>query len=333
MTIRLAIVGAGKMSNGYVYNWLERDRAMIVAIVDTDSGASADLANGVADTTGSRPAIFSSIDDFQRDGTPEVDAAYIATPHALHAAQAGALLRAGVDVLLEKPMATTVADARRLVEIVEKTDATLVVAYQGALSELVRQTQSEVQNGTFGALLSVSGCIWEDWKDRYRTSWKQIPTVSGGGFLLDTGAHLMNTMTMITGSAVQSLSAYQNTLDTDVDIVSVAAGRFENGVLFCVNGSGNSQLGQCKSEISLFFERAIVRIDAWGRWRNVTTATHDKPETFNISEQLLEIFCRIRNGEMANPSDVYQGLRFSRLWDGITRSISSGGQQTRIANL
>ena len=333
MTVRLAIVGAGKMACGYVYNWLKGGRVKIVAIVDTDSNASADLADGVVDMTGRRPAVFSSLEDFQRDDAPKVDAAYIATPHALHAAQAGVLLHAGVDVLLEKPMATTVADARRLVEIVEKTDTTLVVAYQGALSELVRKTQSEVQNSTFGALLSVSGCIWEDWKDRYRTSWKQVPTLSGGGFLLDTGAHLMNTMTMIAGSAVQSLSAYQNTLETDVDIVSVAAGRLENGVLFCVNGSGNSQLGQCKSEISLFFERAIVRIDAWGRWRNVITTSHNKAETFNVSEQLIEIFCRIRNGEMTNPSDVYQGLRFSRLWDGITTSINSGGQQTRIANL
>ena len=330
MSIQLAVVGAGKMANGYVCNWLEGHRVSVVAIVDTDSDASADLANSVAEMIGTRPAVFSSLDDLQREGTSEVDAAYIATPHASHSAQAGTLLQAGVDVLLEKPMVTTVADARRLVEIVEKTDATLVVAYQGALSKLVRQTQMEVQKGVHGALLSVCGCIWENWKDRYRSSWKQIPTVSGGGFLLDTGAHLINTMTMIVGSAVQAVSAYENPLEADIDIVSVAAGRFENGVPFCLNGCGHTQLQQCKSEISLFFEHAIVRIDAWGRWRNVETATRSKAETYNISAHLIEIFCRIRNGEMANPSDVYQGLRVARLWDAITASIRSGGQQAWI---
>jgi predicted dehydrogenase len=330
MTTQLAIVGAGKMASGYVYKWLKGGEVSIVAIVDTDSDASAELADGVATMNGKRPVIFSSLDEMEREGTSGIDAAYIATPHALHATQAGVFLMAGVDVLLEKPMVTTVADARRLVNIVEKTDTTLVIAYQGALSNLVRQTQIEVQNSTYGALFSVSGCIWEDWKDRYHTSWKQAPMLSGGGFLLDTGAHLINTMTMIVGSAVQSVSAYQNSLGTDVDIVSVVAGEFGNGVLFCVNGSGHTQLGQCKSEISLFFERAIVRIDAWGRWKKVETTDHINPETFDISEQLIDIFCRIRNGDMPNPSDVYQGLRFSLLWDGITESINSGGRQARI---
>ena len=330
MTTQLAIVGAGNMSSGYVYRWLKGGGVSIAAIVDTDSDASAELADGVAAMNGKRPVIFSSLDEMEREGTFGIDAAYIATPHAFHATQAAVFLKAGVDVLLEKPMVTAVADARRLVDIVEKTGTTLVIAYQGALSKLVHETQAEARNGRYGALLSVSGCIWEDWKGRYQTSWKQVPTLSGGGFLLDTGAHLINTMTTIVGSSVQSVSAYQNSLNADVGIVSVAAGKFENGVLFCVNGSGDTQLRQCKSEISLFFERAIVRIDAWGRWRTVETADHINPETFDISEQLIDIFCRIRNGEMTNPSDVYQGLRFSLLWDGITESINSGGQQARI---
>ena len=329
MSTRTALVGAGGMARYHLPLMVETGADIRVICEPSSNNYELALAR-LEELGGPTPPNEPVLAELLEKHASELDAAFIITPHNLHHDHAKMCMEAGLDVLLEKPMVTNVADARRLVDIVERTGSTLVVAYQGALSELVAQTQREVQDGTYGAVLSVSGCIWEDWKDRYQTSWKQVPALSGGGFLLDTGAHLINTMTMIVGSSVQSVSAYQNSLNADVGIVSVAAGKFENGVLFCVNGSGDTQLRQCKSEISLFFERAIVRIDAWGRWRNVETADHINPETFDISEQLIDIFCRIRNGEMTNPSDVYQGLRFSLLWDGITESINSGGQQARI---
>ena len=93
----------------------------------------------------------------------ELDAVYVSTPHALHAEQAIAVTQAGLDLLLEKPMVTTVAEAKALIEARSRSKSLVVVAYNGALSPLVRDTQKRSSAGEFGDLVSVSATIWEGW--------------------------------------------------------------------------------------------------------------------------------------------------------------------------
>ena len=84
----------------------------------------------------------------------QMDAVYVSTPHVFHGANALAVIEAGYDLLLEKPMVTTVEEALALVEAEKRTGRTVVIAFQGGLSPLVHDTKERARRGDFGDLVS-----------------------------------------------------------------------------------------------------------------------------------------------------------------------------------
>ena len=68
----------------------------------------------------------------------ELDAVFIITPHVLHFAQAKACLEAGLDVLLEKPMVMNAQEALELIEVRDRSQRLLSVAFNGSMSPQVR---------------------------------------------------------------------------------------------------------------------------------------------------------------------------------------------------
>ena len=227
-------------------------------------------------------------------------------------------------------MVTTVDEARRLQEAAAEKKATLVVAFQGGLSDVVNKTKAEIAAKTYGELISVSGMIWEDWATSYRGNWKQTPHLSGGGFMFDTGAHMLNTITVLTGARVARLSAFQSNRGYDVDIVTVVAGRLKNGVFITMNGAGECVM-PCDSHISLFLTEAIVRIDAWGRWREIEKADGEViREEGEMLESPLQVFRDVCAGRLDNPSSIDNGFRFAVLWDAIRDSAALDGVPVNI---
>ena len=139
---------------------------------------------------------------------PELDAVMIITPHALHHDQATAALEAGLDVYLEKPMVMTAAEAESLIATRDRTGRLLVVGFQGSLSPRVRAASRLIASGEVGALLNVDALVWQDWASHTPGTWRQDPVLSGGGFLFDTGAHLLNTVCDLAGQDVTEVAAW-----------------------------------------------------------------------------------------------------------------------------
>ena len=121
------------------------------------------------------------------------DAAFIITPHVYHFEQTKACLEAGLDVLLEKPMVMTAAEAIGLIETRDRTGRLLVVAFPGSLSPQVREASRLLRSGELGQILNIDALAWQDWAVGTTGTWRQDPAISGGGFLFDTGAHMLNT--------------------------------------------------------------------------------------------------------------------------------------------
>lgn len=178
-----------------------------VACADVDAQARARLSE-ICLAAG-RPALtqFEDYRQMLEQCRDRIDAVYVSTPHALHAEQALAVTGYGFDLLLEKPMVTTTAEAEALVDLYAGKNNHIVTAYQGALSPLILDTQKRATAGEFGRLLSVAATIWENWSDRYDGQWKQEPALSGGGFMFDTGAHMMNTVCLLVDADFESVSA------------------------------------------------------------------------------------------------------------------------------
>ena len=87
----------------------------------------------------------------------EVDAVYIATPVHLHAPQAIAALRAGKDVLVEKPMALNVDDAGQMCRVAQQTGRRLAVAYFRRFWPRFQLIKEMLDNGRFGKIVLVPG--------------------------------------------------------------------------------------------------------------------------------------------------------------------------------
>ena len=81
-----------------------------------------------------------------------------------------------------------------LIRLRDQSGATLVVAYQGSLSPLVDKAAAMIRSNELGELRSIQGLVWQNWKERYAGHWKQKVEISGGGFLIDTGVHLLNAL-------------------------------------------------------------------------------------------------------------------------------------------
>ena len=256
----------------------------------------------------------------------ELDAVMIVTPHAFHFAQAGAALEAGLDVLLEKPMVMNAIEAVELIRIRDRTGRLLVVAFQGSLSPHVRAASAMIRSGEVGAILNISAVVWQDWQDQSRGTWRSDPVLSGGGFMFDTGAHLLNTVADLAGEDVVQVAAWLEDDGSPVDIRAAVIARLASGVLITMNGCGRSVPGY-GSDIRVFCERATLRTGIWGERLELQRhgAASLRPVRSVRPAHVWQQFVDVRAGRMANPSPPEVGLRMARLWDAIRESSASGG--------
>ena len=328
--LRLGVIGAGLKAAEYAESWAAMPEITFVALADVTEASRQRLVDVVTATDAPAPRCFADYREMLAACRDEMDAVYISTPHAFHAEQATAVAEAGLDIFLEKPMVTTVEEAETLIAAQKKSGVLIVTAFQGGLSPLVLDTCKRAEAGEFGELIAIAGTIWESWASNYGGHWKQQPEISGGGFMFDTGAHMMNTVCMLANSDFERVSAYMNNRGTAVDIVTAVSARLKNGALATLTAAGEGPPG-CASYITFFYSKAIVRIDAWGGWREISL--EGKPGTREEAEILgnpMKNFLAIRAGLLENTGSVEMGLRFARLWDAIKQSAASDGQSVLI---
>jgi predicted dehydrogenase len=128
---------------------------------------------------------------------PEVDAAIVATPNALHAPQAIALLRAGTPVLVEKPMATSVAECDAMIDASRASGASLMVAHCWRFREEVIALRDRIAAGALGEVVKTRGYgVHAGWGP---SGWFTDPELAGGGALVDMGVHAIDTARFLLG--------------------------------------------------------------------------------------------------------------------------------------
>ena len=128
---------------------------------------------------------------------PTVDAAVVATPNALHAPQVIAFLEAGKHVLVEKPMAPTLAAADAMVAAARRGGAWLMVAHCWRFHPDVRALRARVERGELGEIVKTRGYgAHAGWGP---SGWFTDPALAGGGALLDMGVHAIDTTRYLLG--------------------------------------------------------------------------------------------------------------------------------------
>jgi predicted dehydrogenase len=325
-SLRVGFIGAGAMARVHMKDVLRSPDTDLVAVCEPAPTAYAATAQ-LFDQHG-LPAPPNEPDwrEFLETFGPRLDAVVVITPHALHFAQATACLEAGLDVLLEKPMVLTANEARALIETRDRTGRLLVVAFQGSLSPQVRQAARMLRSGELGPILNISAVTWQNWATLTEGSWRQQPEQSGGGFLFDTGAHMLNTVTDLAGEDFAEVAAWLEDDGRPVDVRAVVMGRLASGALVTMNACGRA-IPSCHSDIRVFTTRAILRTGIWGEMLELQrTGAGRLRKVRNVSPKpVWEQFLNVRAGLTPNPSPPEVGLRMARLWDAIRESTTRGG--------
>ena len=326
--VRMAMIGCGGMARHHVGRILQQQATTQIVATCEPSDAAYVAFRQVFDEAGvTPPPNEPDLDKLLRDDQGRLDAVFIITPHALHHDQAKACLEAGVDVLLEKPMVMNAAEAASLIETRDRTGRLLVVSFNGSLSPQIRKASSMLHAGELGSILNISAVVWQNWNLLTAGKWRQVPAIAGGGFLFDTGAHMLNTVVDLAGEDFVEVAAWLDNRDTPVDILGAIMAKTRSGVLVTLNGCGET-VRSCASDVRVFCTEGILRTGVWGERLLVQRPGQNtlRPVRTPASMGQWQQFLKVRAGEIANPCPPEIGLRMAQLWDAIQASAAQGGR-------
>jgi predicted dehydrogenase len=326
--VHTTIIGCGGMARHHIRTMLRQADTTRIAVVCEPSPESYAATAQLFEEAGlepppNEPDLACLLEEWGEG----LDAALIATPHKYHHDQTQACLDAGLDVLLEKPMVMNAGEARSLIETRDRTGKLLVVAFPGSLSPQIRTAVSMLGSGALGPILSISGVVWQGWGPGTAGRWRQQPEISGGGFMFDTGAHMLNTVADLAGEDFRQVAAWLDNHGRPVDTQATIMGQLESGALVTIHGCGEA-IPSCESHVRVFCTRAIVDTDIWGKWLKVRRHGRKRFRTVKVPPSLgvWEQFLGVRAGQIPNPCPPEVGLRMAQLWDAIQASAAQGGR-------
>jgi len=327
MSTKIALIGAGSMARHHLPLMIEKGADIRVICEPSASHYELTLAK-LDELKAPPPPNEPDLAGLLERHRAELEAVFIVTPHALHHDQAKMCLEAGLDVLLEKPMVMNAQEALSLIETRNRTGSLLVVAFQGGLSPQINEAARLIAAGELGELLTVTGMVWQGWKQVTIGAWRQVPEIAGGGFLFDTGAHMMNTVCTLVGEDFQTVAAWTDNRGTPVDINGVVMGRLQSGALVTINGCGDAMPG-LDSEIYINLSQGSIRTGIYGERlliRRAADKDYIEADYLPKMRGAWEQFTQVRAGKIENPCPPEVGLRMAKLWDAIVESASKDGQ-------
>jgi len=201
--IGLGVAGLGRAFTLMLPTFMQDPRIRLVAGADPRPGAR---------------------DMFQRDfGTafdtlellcadPAVEMVYIATPHQLHIEHVEIAARHGKPMLVEKPLAITLEDCHRIVELVEASGTPLIVGHSHSFDGPVLQAARLLGTGSLGPVRMIHAMNYTDFLYRPRRP-EELDTRQGGGVVFSQGAHQVDIVRMLGGGLVRTVQAHTGAWD------------------------------------------------------------------------------------------------------------------------
>jgi predicted dehydrogenase len=234
--VRVAMIGCGGFQRYRIGNLLKVKEAKIVALVDPSDDMIARTREQHPSTQDA--AVFKEHKEMLEKVKP--DAVMIATPHTQHVEQILDSLGAGAHTCCEKPLVTSVDHALQVIAARDSAKKVGMVSYQRHFQAEFRFVRKAILSGEAGPVQYVAALQGQEWLRGTRGTWRQQHSLSGGGQLNDSGSHLIDIILWVTSQSVDSVSAYCENFDTEVDINSALAVRFKSGALGTFSVIGNN---------------------------------------------------------------------------------------------
>ncbi|MCR9213754.1 MAG: Gfo/Idh/MocA family oxidoreductase [Proteobacteria bacterium] len=163
-----------------------------------------------------------------------VEAVYVASPHQFHKEHAITALKAGKHVLIDKPIAITLADSRAIIEAAEKYGRHVAVGPCHSFDPQVKASLQLIRTGKYGRLRMLKASYYTDFMYRPRRP-EELKTSDGGGVIFSQGAHQIDIARLLAGGLVDKVAAFTGNWDKSRSSEGAysALMQFKNGV--CAN--------------------------------------------------------------------------------------------------
>lgn len=196
--IRTAIIGFGLGGRVFHAPLIDADPAyQLVAIVtgDPERAADAHVRHPEARVIADVDALFDEL----AAGSLELDLLVVTSPNDTHAPLAHRALDAGIDVVVDKPFAVTVADAVAITDHAERLGRRVTVFQNRRWDGDFRTVAALIESGDLGEVRQFESAF-EWWKTEVKDRWKDVATpAEGGGILFDLGPHLIDQAVQLFG--------------------------------------------------------------------------------------------------------------------------------------
>ena len=263
----------------------------------------------------------------------DVDVAIICLPHWLHEEAAVAAAEAGKHVLIEKPLADSVAEADRIIEAARRNGVLLMPAHTQRYYPEVRKAKEVLDSGELGDLIMAVDMWYKPLNPESRPKW-MLDRRTGGGMALMDGVHLIDRLLWIFGPEVRAVSAMVGNPvypeipadDTSLSFLRWADGKvatisryaYRTGVtkygcdLFCTGGQ-------------LKFRRAYGAQGTTGVWigRDGQWTEVEVPQFDSLERQFAEFVEALREGREP-PITAQHGRRVLEVLEAMDRSSETG---------
>ena len=279
----VGILGSGGWASRYAAALAQAEDCELVAV------AGGSRAEGFAEKFGLRR----EADAEAMAAAPDVEAVIVATPHGRHAEHAVPCLAAGKGVLVEKPMATSLADCDRMMAAAAASGATLRVAHSRRFFPLVAEARQILRSGTLGRILMMRQTFCHNAREfgAREGHWMSDPQLSMG-FFIGYGCHQLDMVIHLADSRVTEVAgAFANYWrDTPVENCGAMFLRFASGAYTTVwevcsmpdeLGSWPPFPGLCERN-EIVCEHGLMVLDPYGR---LSIRTGDEWETVRELDQ------------------------------------------------
>jgi len=323
MTLGWGIVGLGRAADTLVTPAILADpNSRLVAAVSRDQAraeAFAERHGGAAAGTDYEAML----------ANPEVSVVAITSPNALHAEQAIAAARAGKHVFSDKPLATTVADAKRVIDACAAAGVRIGMDFQTRHHACFQEARQVIESGEIGEIVAVQ--VDAGPGDVPLGGWRSNPELAGLGAVNNIAVHIYDVLRFLVGADVSEVSAMFETGREDaLERLPMVLMRFENGALAFANGNQRTPFPLddivIHGSTGRIDGRSITRPQTEGQMR-IFTAGGERTGQYSSHDAYVRTVRAFSEAVLAgrdpNPSGL-DGLRSVQLTDAIRRSAREG---------
>lgn len=274
--LRYALIGCGRISPNHLAAYLHHTSELeLVALCDLDLSAIDRLLETQPQEIPALQGIRRFTDYRELLAEVKPDLVAIATYSGSHASIAKDALQHGAHVLIEKPMALSLKDAREVIELGHAVDRTVAVVHQNRFNRSIQAIRQALEEGHFGRMLHGSATVRWNRNDAYyeqaawRGTWEH-----DGGCLMNQCIHNIDLLRWMLGddmTEIMAITDRQNHEGIEGEDIGLAVARFKNGSYGLIEGTVNIFPRNLEETLDLFGTQGTVkaggksvnRIEVW----------------------------------------------------------------------